>query len=91
MILRPRISEKSIGLAEARRTYIFDVPDDANKITVAKAVEEKFKVKVETVNIIISKGKEKSYKRITGRRRNIKKAYVRLAPDQSIKIFEGAN
>jgi len=89
MILTPKISEKAVYMAE-RGIYIFEVPMSANKIEITKAVEKAFKVNVIDVNIVIAKGKVKSFKRIIGRQRNIKKAMVKLKSGQSIALFEGA-
>ena len=89
LILTPRISEKAIGLAE-KGTYVFEVPTSANKIAVAGAVESQFKVKVESVNIIIHKGKLKRFKRVLGRQNDTKKAVVRLAKGETIALFEGS-
>ncbi len=89
MKLAPRISEKAIALAEAGK-YVFDVPIDANKIEVTKAVESTFKVEVTAVNMLIVKGKVKRFRKMLGREKNIKKALVTLKKGQSIAIFEGA-
>jgi large subunit ribosomal protein L23 len=93
LILTPRISEKAIGQAEAGM-YVFDVPKTANKIEVKKAVEAQFKVKVETVNVMIVKGKIKRLRTKTvslkGRESDQKKAIVKLKKGQSIALFEGA-
>ncbi len=89
MVLTPKISEKAVYMAE-RGIYIFEVPSDANKIEVAKAVEATFKVNVTDVNIIIAKGKVKRFKRILGRERDVKKAMVKVKSGQTIALFEGA-
>lgn len=89
MILTPKISEKAVYLAE-RSTYVFEVPMDANKIEIAKAVEAAFKVNVTDVNIVVSKGKSKRFRRLLGRERNVKKAMVKIKAGQSIALFEGA-
>ena len=87
--LSPRISEKAIALAE-QGVYVVDVPTSSNKIEVAKAVAAKFKVEVVAVNMMIAKGKVKTFKRIIGRQNDTKKALVRLKAGQSIKLFEGS-
>jgi large subunit ribosomal protein L23 len=89
LILTPKISEKSIYLAE-RGIYVFEVPTSANKIEVAKAVEATFKVNVTDVNMVITKGKLKRFKQILGRQKDVKKAMVKVKTGQSIKLFEGA-
>ncbi len=92
MALKPRMSEKAYGLSQDRNIYVFMVPLTANKVTVAAAVQEQFKVTVEEVNIAILKGKAKrSYRRggrpLMGRDNDVKKAYVRLKAGDQIPIF----
>jgi large subunit ribosomal protein L23 len=89
LILKPRVSEKAMMLAD-KGAYIFDVPTATNKVEVAKAVAEQFKVEVVAVNMLIAKGKMKRFKRILGRERDVKKAIVTLKKGQSIALFEGA-
>lgn len=90
MQIAPHISEKAVAQAEAG-VYVFDVPADANKISVAQAVEKAFKVEVTDVNILVTKGKLKRFQKTTGRRKNVKKAYVTVKKGQTIALFEGAN
>jgi large subunit ribosomal protein L23 len=92
MILRPRVSEKAYGLSQVRNTYVFEVPKDANKLTVALAVAAQFKVTVEDVNITNLKGKakrtvRKGGKAVAGRDVDVKKAYVTLRAGDGIAIF----
>lgn len=92
--LRPRMSEKTYGLS-ASRVYVVEVPKDTNKHSVARAIEAQFEVKVAKVNIANIRGKAKrivsiSGKRVKnaeGKRNDIKKAYVTLAPDNSLPFF----
>jgi len=88
MVLTPKISEKAVFMAE-RGIYIFEVPSRANKIEVAKSVEQAFKVNVIDVNILIAKGKLKRFKKSLGRQSDVKKAMVKLKAGQSIELFEG--
>lgn len=92
MALKPRMSEKAYAASQALNTYVFVVPDDANKVTVAAAVSEQFKVTVEKVTISILKGKKKrTYKRggrpSVGTTNDLKKAYVRIKAGESIPVF----
>ena len=92
--LRPRLSEKSYGLSN-NRVYVVDVPKDANKHSVARAIESQFEVKVSSVNIANISGKAKRILSLNGkravnaegRRNDIKKAYVTLAPGNSLPFF----
>ena len=92
IILRPVISEKSMDETQ-RGKYTFRVHDNANKLMVKHAIEELFKVNVETVNVSTTKAKEKSRNRRRGRQEGWtspwKKAVVTLAAGQKIEFFEG--
>lgn len=92
MALRPRISEKAYGLSQQRNTYVFEVPTDSNKVTIASAVAAQFSVTVTDVNITNLKGKKTRRVRRGGRatsgvRPDVKKAYVTLKSGDSITIF----
>jgi large subunit ribosomal protein L23 len=89
LILRPLITEKATKLKEASNTICFEVARSANKIEIAWAVQKLFGVKVESVRVANRAGKFKRMGRFAGRRKDWKKAYVRLAPDQKIEFFEG--
>jgi large subunit ribosomal protein L23 len=87
LVLTPKISEKAINLAEGG-VYVFEAPLNANKIEIARQVEHDFKVHVTEVNIMVEKGKLKRYKQKLGRRRDIKKAMVKLKKGEKIALFE---
>lgn len=80
----PVVSEKSAMIAEGSNQYAFQVLPTATKQEVGKAVELMFDVKVEQVRIINIKGKQKRFGRMLGRRKDLRKAYVRLAAGQAI-------
>ena len=84
VILAPVVSEKSTLVADKNEQVVFKVVTDATKPEVKAAVELLFNVKVDSVNILNVKGKVKRYGRITGRRKDWKKAYVCLVPGQEI-------
>jgi large subunit ribosomal protein L23 len=86
VVLAPVVSEKSTLVADKNRQYVFRVADDASKPEVKAAVELLFKTKVQSVTVSNVKGKAKRFGRFTGRRRNWKKAYVRLAAGQEINF-----
>jgi large subunit ribosomal protein L23 len=89
IILRPVITENSMdGIAD--RKYTFEVAKDANKIEIAKAVEEIFDVKVAKVNTINVSGKLRRYGRFEGMTASRKKAIVTLTEDsKTIEFFDG--
>jgi large subunit ribosomal protein L23 len=90
LIRRPIITEKATRMKETSGTICFEVAPEANKIEVARAITTLFGVKVADVRIANRRGKMKRVGRFAGRRRDWKKAYVRLAPgEKSIEFFEG--
>ena len=90
IIKRPIISEQSMEQTEMKR-YTFEVAKTANKIEIAKAVEEIFGVKVAKVNTLNMQGKLKRMgAQPAGRRKSWKKAMVTLTEDsKNIEFFEG--
>jgi len=89
VIIRPVVSEKSYVLATADR-YTFRVHADAHKTQIKQAIEQLFDVRVEAVNVVNVKGKNKSFKFRSGRRGDWRKAYVTLAEGQSIDVMAKA-
>jgi large subunit ribosomal protein L23 len=86
VVLAPVVSEKSTRVADKNRQYVFRVADRATKPQVKAAIELLFKTKVQSVTVLNVKGKEKRFGRFMGRRRNWKKAYVRLVAGQEINF-----
>lgn len=89
VIKRPILTEKSGFQSDALRRYTFEVDVRANKHQVRQAVEVVFDVKVEDVNVMNVRGKQRRFGRHIGKMANWKKAVVTLAPGQSISFFEG--
>ncbi len=89
IIIAPVITEKSMSVI-ADKKYTFKVAKDANKIEIAKAVEEIFKVKVAKVNTISVRGKARRMGRYEGYTPSWKKAVVTLKADsKTIDFFDG--
>lgn len=86
VLLAPVVSEKSTRIADKHRQYVFRVADGATKPEIKAAVELLFKAKVDEVRVARVHGKAKRFGRFAGRRRNWKKAYVRLAAGQEINF-----
>ena len=90
IIKRPIITEQSMSETENKK-YTFEVAKSANKIEIAKAIEEIFGVKVAKVNTMNMEGKKKRLgAQPQGRRSDWKKAVVKLTEDsKTIEFFEG--
>jgi large subunit ribosomal protein L23 len=87
IIRRPLVTEKSTVLREVKNVIAFEVAGSANKIQVKQAVEELFKVKVEEVRLFNVRGKMKRMGRFVGKRRDWRKAYVRLKEGEKAPEF----
>ena len=88
IIIAPVITEKSMD-AIAMKKYTFKVAKDAEKIEIAKAVEELFGVKVAKVNTINVRGRHRRQGMNEGYTAAWKKAIVTLTEDsKGIEFFE---
>lgn len=92
LVLTPVMSEKAYGLSQKRNTYVFAVPKEANKHSVARAVSAQFNVTVVDVNVANIAGKakrtiRKSGRAVAGRQSDTRKAYVTLQQGDSLPIF----
>jgi large subunit ribosomal protein L23 len=87
IIIAPMVTEKSNAMI-AESKYSFKVKTDAEKIEIGRAVEELFKVKVKSVNVMNYDGKPKRSGRSArmGKRADWKKAIVTLS-EGSIEII----
>lgn len=89
IILKPVITERSMENIQMKK-YTFKVAKDANKVEIAKAVEELFGVKVAKVNTISMRGRQKRQGRTMGYQPDWKKAIVTLTEgSKTIEFFEG--
>ena len=91
VIIRPIITEQSMEDLDIKK-YAFEVAKDANKIEIAKAVEEIFDgvtvIKVTTTNVRSKAKRQGAYPQ--GRTAAWKKAVVKLSADsKNIELFEG--
>ena len=86
VLLAPQISEKATYVADKNEQVIFRVASDASKPEIKAAVELLFKVEVKSVQVAVVKGKIKRVGRMTGRRKDWKKAFVCLKPGQEINF-----
>lgn len=89
IIIAPVVTEQSMDMM-AEKKYTFKVAKSANKIQIAKAIEEIFGVKVLKVSTINMEGKMKRMGANMGRRASYKKAIVKLTEDsKTIEFFDG--
>jgi large subunit ribosomal protein L23 len=89
IIKRPLITEKTSIQKEQYNQLTFEVDRRANRIEIKRAIEIVFNVRVSDVKTMQVTGKIKQRGRITGKRRDWKKAIVKLMPGERIDFFEG--
>ncbi|MCX7946767.1 MAG: 50S ribosomal protein L23 [Hydrogenophilus sp.] len=89
VLVAPVISEKATMVGERDNTVVFRVSPDSTKPEIKAAVEEIFKVRVKSVNVVTQKGKFKRFGRVVGRRSDVRKAYVTLEPGEVLDLFQG--
>jgi large subunit ribosomal protein L23 len=87
VIRRPIVTEKAVSKKEGERTLCFEVASSANKVQIKAAVENLFKVKVDTVRTAVTEGKLRRRGRFSGYRPDWKKAYVSLRPGEKMPEY----
>ena len=89
IIIRPVVTEKTSIQKEDFNQVSFEVDRRANRVEIRRAIEQIFKVRVADVKTMQVKGKVKRRGRIVGKRKDWKKAIVKLMPGERIDFFEG--
>lgn len=89
--IEPIVTEKATQLTERQKKYTFRVSPEANKHQIKDLVEKLYGVKVEAVNTMVVRGKNKSrWTRsglLRGKSNSFKKAIVTLGADQTIDFY----
>ena len=81
------MTEKMIRLIEQNQ-YSFAVDSKADKTAIKYAVEELFNVKVISVNTSLLPLRKRRVGKFIGTKARYKRAIVKLAPENSITLFE---
>ena len=89
VIKRPLFTEKGTTLKESENKVLIEVDRKANKIDIKNAVEEIFKVQVESINTINKRPKRRMRGRIPGRTTATKKAIITLKKGEKLDFIEG--
>lgn len=88
VLLRPIVSEKA-SKQQSHNQYFFEVALGTNKIEVAKAIKDVYGIAPISVNMVRVEGKAVNTGRISGRRKDWKKAIVTLPAGKTISLYEG--
>ena len=89
ILRKPLITEKTTIQKENNNQLVFEVDRRANRVEIRRAVEKVFHANVIKVRTAQIKCKTKRFGRTVGKRRNWKKAIVRLMPSERIDFFDG--
>jgi large subunit ribosomal protein L23 len=84
------LTEKSNALRN-KNQVVFEVLRDANKVQIKDAVQKLFNVKVETVNTMLYRGKDRRMGRGYAKMQNWKKAIVTLKEGENLDFFAEAS
>jgi len=90
VLLAPVVSEKATFIADKHEQVVFRVMRDATKPEIKAAVENLFKVQVESIQVLNRAGKQKRSGKTIGRKNHVRHAYVCLKPGQEINFTEEA-
>src|SRR3989338_6476570 len=88
ILKQAHVTEKSTHGA-ANSHYVFNVSTSANKNEIIKAVFALYGIKPVSVNVMRVKGKKIRFGKISGTRKNTKKAIVTLPKGKKISLYEG--
>ena len=93
ILVTPVTTEKAYGQSQ-KNIYVFSVPTSANKQQVKDAIQTQYGVTIVAIKTLVQSGKAIRFSRGknrypgTTKRTDSKKAYVTLAADSSLNIFE---
>ncbi|MEK7543179.1 MAG: 50S ribosomal protein L23 [Patescibacteria group bacterium] len=85
IILRPHVSEKAMR-GEPIGRYVFLVDKKAKKPEIKKEIQERFNVRVRSINTLIKKDKKSNWKGVRGKQKLVKKAIVTLKAGEKIEL-----
>ena len=88
VIIRPLLTEKGDWIKDNENKLLLEVAPSSNKVEIKDAVESIFSVKVDKVTTMNYRGKKKRLGRNEGKRRDWKKAIVKLKKGQKLNILE---
>jgi len=91
IIRRPIFLTEKSNTLRGKNQVVFEVARDANKVQIKDAVQKLFSVKVESVNTMVYRGKDRRMGRGYAKMQNWKKAVVTLKDGENIDFFAEAS
>lgn len=87
VIIGPILTDKNYRLSKKFRTVVFWVNKQADVYEIRNAFQRLFRIKVERINIIRTKGKKKRVGYFQGKINGIKKALIKIASGEKVPSF----
>src|SRR5688572_18896550 len=87
VVRRPIFLTEKSNLLRNKNQVVFEVLRGANKVEIKNAVQQLFNVKVESVNTMVYRGKDRRMGRGYAKMQNWKKAVVTLKEGENIDFF----
>jgi large subunit ribosomal protein L23 len=87
VVRRPIFLTEKSNLLRNKNQVVFEVLRGANKVEIKNAIQELFNVKVESVNTMVYRGKDRRMGRGYAKMQNWKKAVVTLKEGENIDFF----
>lgn len=91
VIRRPIFLTEKSNMLRGKNQVVFEVLRDANKVQIKEAVQQLFSVKVESVNTMLYRGKDRRMGRGYAKMQNWKKAVVTLKDGETLDFFAEAS
>ena len=85
IVYGPHVTEKTVSGSDTN-IHVFKVAVTATKREIKSSIEALFEVEVADVRTVNVKGKAKNFGKRQGKRKDWKKAYVRLAEGSTLNI-----
>lgn len=87
VIRRPIFLTEKCNALRGQNQVVFEVLRNANKVQIRDAIQKLFNVKVESVNTMVYRGKDRRMGRGYAKMQNWKKAVVTLREGDNIDFF----
>lgn len=86
-LISPHKTEKVFNALKKNNVVVLKVSKNSNKLEIKKSIENIFNITVIKINTLLIKGKTKKYKKIIGRTKGWKKAYIKIKSGQNLEFF----
>jgi large subunit ribosomal protein L23 len=90
IIQGPIVTDKASKLINKFKKVVLKVHPQANKPMIKEALKKLFNVEIDTIRIVVRKGKVRTFKRFKSTGSTVKRAIVTLKPGYSLNVVDSA-